>query len=179
MNVRSTSLRAVLALATIASTSAWAAGPQKAQIPGYLDARTGQFVAKPQVAAQTDLDPLAVGTYGGTLSLRINITLKSSVPADWPIHCTQSATVLDMTGTTVVNQKTVKATRSGSTATCTVNINYAWLINNTNAQVHTTYSVLTLGDSSVLENIDVYGTLAPIAVPANGQTTSRTVAVTL
>lgn len=179
MTVRSVSLCAAMSCAMLASAAASAAGPQKGHIPGFLDARTGQFVVQPQIAPQADADPLAVGTYSGTLSLRINISLKSSVPADWPIHCSQSSTVVDVTGISIVNQKTVKATRSGSTASCTVNINYAWLINNTNAQILTTYGVTTLGNSSVLENIDVFGSLAPIAVPANGQTNSRTVAVTL
>jgi len=178
MKVRSVSLLAALACA-LASASVGAAGPQKGQIPGFLDARTGQFVAQAAVSPHADVDPLAVGTYGGTLATRINITNKTAVPAPWVIYCTQYVSVVDPSGTIVVNQKTVKATRTGSTATCSPNINYSWTINNTNAIVSTQYYVFAQGDSSVMTEVSVNGNLPNIAVPANGQTTSRTVAVTL
>lgn len=179
MNVHRLSRHAAIACVLAASASAWAAGPQRPQIPGFLDARTGQFTAQAAVAPQADLDPLAVGTYGGLLALRINITNKTSIPADWVIYCTQYVTVVDPAGTVITNQKTVKATRTGSTAACVPNINYSWVINNTNAIVTTQYMVFTQGDSTVLSDVNVNGNLPNIAVPANGQTTSRTVAVTL
>lgn len=171
---------AALAGMAVATTSAWAAGPQKGLVPGFLDAKTGVFMTQVGSAPAGEIDPQALTTYTGTLSLKINITLKSSVPADWPIHCTQTATFLDVGGVLNYNSsKTVLATRSGSTATCTVNINYAWQFNGANSMIYTNYMVNTLGTSTVLEQIEALGNMSPITLPASGQTTARTVSVTL
>lgn len=177
--LRQASRAALLTLAAGAAASALAAGPQKGRIPGFLDARSGQFVAQVTPAVAGDIDPAAVGVYGGTLALRINITARTGVPAAWTIHCAQYVTVMDPTGLTITNAKLVKATRTGTTATCSPNINYSWAINNTNAIVAVQYAVFTEGDSSVLEEVQVNGGMPTIAVPPNGQTTSRTVDVTL
>lgn len=170
---------ALLLCAIAASGSAWAAGPQRGLVPGFLDAKSGTFVTSATLPAASDVEPLAQATYGGTLALKINITLKTGFPTSWPIHCSQVATVIDVGGLSYTNSKGVLATRNGSTATCQININYAWLLNGSGGSVSTYYMVTTIGESTSLEQIDATGTLAPITIPANGATTSRTVAVTL
>ena len=171
---------ALLLSAIAASGSAWAAGLQKGLVPGFLDAKSGTFVSSAMIpTAASEVDALAAATYTGTLALKINITLKTGFPTDWPIHCTQIASVIDTGGLTFSNTKTVLATRTGSTATCQVNLLYSWLLNSPNGNVYTNYMVGTLGQATVLEQIEATGTIAPIAIPANGAVTSRTVNVTL
>ena len=170
---------AVLAACFAAPAAAWAAGPGKGQIPGYLDARSGQFVATPNPSNAADFGPEAQAVYNGTFSLKFVITLKSGIPSDWPIHCTQTVSVIDVSGLNYTNSKTAIATRNGSTATCLVNVNYSWLLNSANDQVYTNFMVNTFGTNPTLEQVDMTGTLATITVPPSGQTTARTVNVTL
>ncbi|MEK8030806.1 hypothetical protein AACH06_08280 [Ideonella sp. DXS29W] len=173
-------VRALVLGAMAASGSAWAVGPQKGLVPGFLDAKTGSFIAATQPAVATGVEsPLA--TLGGTLALRFNITLKSSVPSDWKIQCSQVATAIDSGGLTFQNSKTVLATRSGSTATCQVNINYSWSLNGAGGFIHTNWTVMTLDSTLTNTLVDVLatGSMPSIEIPANGTVTSRTVSVTL
>jgi hypothetical protein len=179
MSYRRSLALAVLATCFAAPVASWAAGQAKGQIPGYLDVRSGQFVATPNPPFSADLGPDAQAVYSGTFSLKFVITLKSGIPSDWPIHCTQTVSVIDVSGLNYTSSKTAIATRNGSTATCLVNVNYSWLLNSASDQVYTNFMVNTFGTNPILEQVDATGTLAPITVPPNGQTTARTVNVTL
>jgi hypothetical protein len=170
---------ALLLSAVVASGSAWAAGPQKGLVPGFLDAKSGAFVTSAVPTVAPNLDAMVLATFGGTMSLKYVITLKSAIPADWKIHCMQIVTVVDTGGLTFQNSKTALATRNGNTASCLVNINYSWLLTGTEGSVHTMYSVQAEGTPAVVEDIMANGNLSVIGVPANGATTSRTVNVTL
>lgn len=157
-----------------------AAGPHPSSaIPGFLDPKTGAFTT--QLGAQTgsDLSNLAMATYNGNFILKFTITLKSGIPADWPIQCQGGVQPLDSSGLYYNDTKVVYATRSGNTATCSMSIYYAWSLADSDAQVTTSYYVSTYGTSTSLASRYAYGTLPRVTLPANNGTLSRNVNVTL
>jgi hypothetical protein len=168
---------ALLSSALLTAGSAWAAAPQKGMVPGFLDPKTGAFTA--QVGPQQPQGMVGeLATYTGTLTMKFNITLKSGIPADYQIQCTQGASVSDSVAT-YSESKTVVATRSGSTATCTVGIYYSWSLSSGSQVVSQTYSVDTYGagGSLVQRGSFVYGLF--VDMPANGGSSTRTFNVTL
>lgn len=171
---------ALLASFVFANGPAWAAGPQKGLVPGYFDAKTGTFVMTAMPAPVAEVEPQAQATYTGILSMKFVITIKSSIPQDWTIYCTQTASVIDVGGLAYTNNKVVAASRSGNTASCLINMPYSWLLNGAGGSVYSTYMVSAYASTTALSGMnDATGTLAPITIPANGATTSRTVNVTL
>ncbi len=146
-------------------------------IPGYLNPKTGTFTIVPEASAQPDL---VLATFGGTFSLRFTITIVSGGSSSAPITCSGQATTFIGSGanTSYFEIKTVKATRTGSTATCLVSIPYSWNANGTNS-VSLSYTVgLTDGSGSTISRISS-GSLAAFVQPANGSTTVREIRVTL
>jgi hypothetical protein len=179
-NRRVLSFLAVSTQLLAASGAAMAAGPQKGQLPGFLNPKTGVFTTQATPYAEGDFDTAAMQIYTGLLSLKFTISLKSSVPADWPIHCMQSASIVDISGLYYSDSKTVIATRSGNTATCTVNINYGWnLTSPPSTKVSVIYSVGSMGNSAVLSQLESTGTMPQLTLPANGGSSVRNVAITL
>jgi hypothetical protein len=170
---------ALLTSALLMAGAAWAAGPQKGGVPGFLDPKTGAFTAYVAPTQHAQTLGVEAATYTGTLVMKFNITLKSGIPTDAVINCTQNAIVSDPSGT-YSETKTYKATRTGNTATCSVSIPYSWVLSSGDQQISQTYSVLvygTPGSSLVLREASAYGTY--IDMPANGGTSTRTVNVTL
>jgi len=169
----------LLSGALLLAGTAWGASPQKGVVPGFLDPKTGAFttyMAPTQHAAASGAE---AATYTGTLVMKFNITLKSGIPTDAVINCTQNAIVSDPIGT-YSETKTYKATRTGNTATCSVSIPYSWVLSSGDQQISQTYSVVVYGTASsalVLREASSYGTY--VDMPANGGTSTRTVNVTL
>ncbi|MFZ5547613.1 MAG: hypothetical protein ACOZJX_02880 [Pseudomonadota bacterium] len=161
----------------VVGSGALAAGP-KGMLPGFLNPKTGVF-STPAVPSEGDFDTAAAQIYSGLLSLKFTVTLKSAVPADWPIHCTQSASVVDPSGLYYTDSKTVLAVRNGNTATCNVNINYAWNLTSPAVKVSAIYSVGAMSLSNALSHLETTGTLPQITIPANGGSSVRNVPVTL
>jgi hypothetical protein len=170
---------ALLSSALLMAGSAWAASPQKG-VPGFLDPKTGVFTAQATVPGAQGVNPDANAIYNGTLSVKINITLKSGFPVDSQLTCTQTASVFDAAGTYTAS-KTVRATRTGSTATCTVPIYYSWLLSSGDVTVAQNYfvSIVTSSDTGTLYQADAATLSATVALPPNGGTAAKTVAVTL
>ena len=135
---------ALLSSTLLTPGSAWAVAPQKGMVPGFLDPKTGAFTAQVGPAQHSPGMVGEAATYTGTLIMKFNITLKSGIPADYQIQCTQNATVSDSVAT-YSESKTVVATRSGSTATCTVGIYYSWSLSTGDQVVSQTYSIDTYG----------------------------------
>lgn len=162
----------------VVSNVALAAGP-KGMLPGFLNPKTGVFSTPAALPSEGDFDTAAAQLYSGLLSLKFTVTLKSAVPAEWPIHCTQSASVVDPSGLYYTDSKTVLATRSGNTATCTVNINYGWTLTSPAVKVSAIYSVGAMSPSNALTHLETTGTLPQITIPANGGSSVRNVPVTL
>lgn len=75
----------------------------------------------------------AATTFAGSWVFKVTITIKSTLPTSDAIACTATASVFDSNPNPPFNVFTsydevasVQATRSGSTATCTVTIPYSW-----------------------------------------------------
>lgn len=170
--------QALLASALLMAGSAWAAGPQKG-VPGFLDPKTGLFTT--HAAAQRDqgANPDANAVYNGTLTLKINITLKSGFPTDSEFMCTQNASVFDPAGVYLAN-KTVRAVRTGSTATCTVPVYYSWLLSSPDQEISQTYTVTIVSNTGgTLYQATAASESGSVEMPANGGTVTKTVSVTL
>lgn len=147
-----------------------------AGILGYLDPKTGAF--KP-VAQAGEAPALGFTTVNGEFEFKISVTIKSSISTTTSLLCESHVSTFD-TGGGVSHTETaiVAASRSGSTATCTVVIPYAWALATASTDsVSLDYSVIA-GSATTPSRISTH-TLAPIKVPANGMTTVETVAVTI
>jgi hypothetical protein len=162
----------------VVGNGALAADP-KGKLPGFLNPKTGIFSTPAALPSEGDFDTAAAQIYTGLLSLKFTVTLKSAVPADWPIHCTQTASVVDPSGLYYTDSKTVMATRNGNIASCTVNINYGWNLTSPTVKVSAIYSVGALSNSNTMTHLETTGTLPQITIPANGGSSVRNVPVTL
>jgi hypothetical protein len=150
-------------------------------IPGVLNPKTGAFTVIPQAAQDASLAAAEVVTYTGTFSMRFNITIKSGGNPTAGIVCDGNVSTFVAGGpyTSYNESKTVKATRTGSTATCLVSIPYAWVLTLGNNQVNMSYVVsLTDGTGLILSRSSI-ASLATFPMPATGSTTTKTIDVTL
>jgi hypothetical protein len=136
-------------------------------ILGYLNPRTHIF--SPLMQSLVAESKSAAAT--GTLQFEYTITVKSPVPSGG-ITCSAEATVFTSTGADYIETAGVAATISGSTATCTVVIPYSWAGATSSDSVMLSYNVFGSNGVRVSD-----GSLATIAVPANG--TTKTIAAKL
>lgn len=141
------------------------------------------------VEDNVDLALASLATFGGTFTFKITITIKSTNLGSDTIECAASASVNDISTTTGVSSGTyietasVTATRSGSTATCTVNIPYSWGLANASTDIvgldyviiATNFTTGSFGQPG-RNNSHI---LASTKVPANGTTTTITAAATI
>ena len=155
-------------------------------VPRHLT--SGTTMPKP-TAVEDNLDfaQAALTTFGGTFTFKITITIKSTNLGTDTIECSANADVVDFNTTTGVNsgsyieEAAVAATRSGSTATCTVNIPYSWgLANGSTDIVGLSYSIYAFNTTANgLPIRDNGHSLPNMHVPANGTTTTINVAATI
>jgi hypothetical protein len=149
---------------------------------GYFDYSTGAFRLVGPMTEDFNSDSLAATTpQTGTVTVNFTITIKSVIPANYLISCGVSAIVTEVSiaGVNIISEDAaVAATRTGSTAKCTVTIPYSWaLLNPSTARLSLNY---TLGASKataatgLLSRLSL-GTIANIAAPASGSTTTQTV----
>ena len=160
---------------------------QSRALPGHFN----NGAAKPTPNA-IDNNPEAgqasLTTFGGTFVFKITITIKSTNLSTDTIACTAGVDLIDENPTTFVvtgvweEVAAVAATKSGSTATCTVTIPYSWsLANGSTDTVNLDYGIEAPapGSSSPLpERLNTHS-LPSMKVPANGTTTNVTVAATI
>jgi len=152
-------------------------------IRGYLDPQTGVFHALPQ-PVQPDGEPPATSTFGGKLVFNFTITVSSTIASSLKIACAATASLEDITTLNFISETAeVTATRTGSTATCTVTIPYSWnLGSSTTDKVTLTYSIIAPVEatgSSVLPSRISSQSIGTISVPANGATTTETITATI
>jgi len=151
-------------------------------IPGYLDARGGFHVLLPAIDENAIQD--AVTTFTGIIVVNFTITISSTIPTTDKISCLASASVFD-TGSTGSIQETaaVAATRTGATATCKVTIPYSWpLVSGSTDQVQLTYEISAPGLFTATNGLPLRTStqsIAHIAVPKSGTTTTETVVATI
>jgi len=164
-------------LSTFAQTSA-----ASHKIPGTFDPKTSLFAPTPAVMA-TDASAAAAVTFGGKLVFNFTITVTSAIPTTDVISCTASASVLDLgAGILILEEAAVKATRTATTATCSVTIPYSWsLVTATTDKMSLTYVINGTGTSAttVLPSRLSSQGLGSFAIPANGTTSTFTVKATI
>jgi hypothetical protein len=167
---------------------------------GQIGARNPRSVPRHLTAGTTNPAPMVVEdnldlalasltTFGGTFTFKITITVKSTNLGSDTIVCGAGTVVDDVNTTTGLfsgfynEEASVLATRSGSTATCTVNIPYSWgLANGSTDTVALFYTIdattQTAGSFGQPSRVNTHD-LASIKVPANGTTTTINAAATI
>lgn len=113
-------------------------------------------------------------TVTGKLTLKLTVTVVSTISTSTPIQCNLQATVSGVTSTgqvdSVVEDDTVTATRSGATAVCELAIPYQWILFGTADMVSLSYSISATNGSADGRTSQV--SFDAIAVPKSGATTS-------
>jgi hypothetical protein len=152
-------------------------------ILGYLDARTGAF--KPIVQPTTVEDEqaaaaAAISPTTGKFVFNFTINVVSSLPTNEVIVCSATANVFDITSvTTITEEASVLASRSGSKATCTVTIPYSWPLSTASQdKVGLGFSVAASSTTGVLGRLSNHS-LPSIKVPSSGATTTQTLNATI
>jgi hypothetical protein len=177
-------LLAACVLGLAASAFAQVQNRQSPGILGYLDPKTGAFHTLP-VPDSDSAEALTTTTVGGTIIVKFTITVKATIAATAKIACSVSAEVIDnitAAPAVILEEAAALATRSGTTATCTVTIPYSWnLATATSDKVTLSYVLSAPAEATVTtaypQRLSSQG-IATIAVPANGATTNETVTAT-
>jgi hypothetical protein len=172
---------------------AWLASPAGAQegvhprtakgVLGYLDPATGAFRPVTHSAPDSDTTAATTGPSYGKLVFNFTITIQSSIPTSSPITCTAIAETIE-TNTTTYQEKTfmedatVPATRSGSTATCSVPVPYSWNLSTPASDAMDLSFYVEAGSSASASRLSEQS-LTTIKIPGNGATTTEAVKVTL
>ena len=139
--------------------------------------RLGEAPALQIVGTPPPATSAAYGSRSGTLLYKITITVKSLIPSTQKIYCIASANAYGMQSNN--EQVSKAATRSGSTATCTLSIPYAWVgVDGTSGMITSSITIYT--GSTETTGRYANRTLEPISpLPANGTTKTVNVAMTL
>src|SRR5258708_10552809 len=93
-------------------------GSTKPGILGYLDHQTGAFHPVPS-GVEEGPDAAALTTFGGTITITLTITLKTTALTN--ITCSEEVSVIDAAATSprfFVESASVTATGTGATPTC-------------------------------------------------------------
>ena len=152
-------------------------------IPGTFDPKTRLFTPTPAVVA-SDASPAAAATiFGGKLVFNATITVASALPATDVITCSADADVVDTgAGIVFVEEATYKATRTGTTATCTVTIPYSWsLVSASTDRMSLSFVISGTGTTATTalpSRLSSQG-LGSFAIPANGTTSTFTLKATI
>ena len=167
------------------SVSLWG---QKSTAPhgirGYLDPQTGVFHALPAVPTDDDEDASRVTTFGGKFVVNFTITVDSTIASTTKIGCNVNADLADSTNFITEEAGTAVSRGSGTTVTCSVTIPYSWKLSTSSTDmVSLTYTITSPTEISAATaeyplRISSQS-IATIKVPANGATTTETVAATI
>jgi hypothetical protein len=181
--MRITKLLLICMCCVIAAPAVWgqmANSPSKPGILGYLDPRTGAFRPVPS-GAEEGPDAAALTTFGGTITVTLTITLKTTGLTN--ITCSEEVSVLDALTTSArffAESDTVAATGTGATRTCKLVIPYSWaLATQASDSMSTSYAVFGITSTGLPQRTSSLSPLDTRKVPANGTTTALTAAVTL
>jgi hypothetical protein len=119
----------------------------------------------------------AYTVFNGTLTLKMTISIVSNISTATPVQCAFNITVFGASDSVEEND-TVTATRSGSTAVCTLVVPYTWhLYTASGDQVNLSYSATAKDDND--NGRFTTNSLGPIGVPANGSNQSFSVGAKL
>lgn len=167
----------------VMSASLWGQSTAPRGIRGYLDPQTGAFHALPAVQADDD-DASRVTTSGGKLVVNFTITVDSTIASTTKIGCNVTALVEGEVNEIEEQAGTAVTRGSATTVACSVTIPYSWKLSTpTTDMVSLTYTITSPTEISTatLEYPLRISTqsIATIKVPANGATTTETVAATI
>src|SRR5262249_31793241 len=122
-------------------------------------------------------------TFAGKFVFKFTITVNATIASTAKIVCNAAAAVDDVNGTSFnifTEEASALATRSGTTATCTVNIPYSWkLASGSTDMVSLSYFLSAPAEPGAVT--DLYpsrqssASLTSIKVPLNGATTTETI----
>lgn len=166
-------------LGVVASGYAQTAEDQKPTF-GYMD-KSGMF--HPLNRPIRDAETASITPTTGKFVFNATLTISPGLPTNAVIVCTVAGGVADATSGVFSNSVSVTATRSGSTATCTLNMPYSWDLASPSADVVrldfvATAIVGTLGSQNFYEETFTAPAITS-KVPANGATTTETVTSTI
>ena len=179
---------AVLAFALVSGSChlLFSQDANKPGILGYLDPQTGAFRPIGQKAPQTTAASPAPTT--GTLVVNITITIQSSIPANANITCSVQGSVNETVSVNpyeynfMSESASTTATRSGSSASCSLTIPYSWILSTpARDMVNVSYTISAFGTGVTPTLSSRYSTagIATVGVPANGTTTTENLAATI
>lgn len=172
-----------IAFAGAALSAQTAAGKK---IFGYQDS-SGTFHAMGRAVP----DATTTAATAGTIQVTLNITVKSTFPAGTvrSIGCAVDVDVMAMSTTAAITNYMeaayVNATGSGTTYSCTMKIPYSWILPSSAMQkslvgsytVHVNNTALSAGPAVL--RLSQGDFLSTSTIPANGSTSTYTVAVTI
>lgn len=164
----------------VAVPATWGQAAESRATPGvlgYLDPHTGAFRAVP-AAPEQDAELAAATLFGGTVTVAITITVKTTALTNFTCNATVSA--FDAGATIFTESNTVAATGTGTTRSCKLSIPYSWgLATQSTDNMSTSYEVLgSTGATGLPQRISTRSPLDTRKVPANGAITALTAAVT-
>jgi uncharacterized Zn-finger protein len=144
----------------------------------YYDPQARVLIALP-MADNAAVEPPAVTTFTGTLVFNFTVTLKANISSTAKIQCTATASLLDAsTANEIVEQDTVLATRSGTTATCSPTINYSWNLGSGSTDKISLGWIISAPSeastsSALPSRVSEQLNFASISVPVTGTTTTE------
>jgi hypothetical protein len=155
---------------------------KKTAVFGYMDPQTGLFHS----LARTPLSPeeaAAITPTTGKFVFNVTITVNSALSTKAVIGCEVAGGVADLTTGEFSNVVAVTATRTGTTAKCTLTVPYSW-------DLATPAKDTVAFDLSVSATVGTFGSAtfynesftAPevtMKVPANGTTTTQDISTTI
>lgn len=150
--------------------------------PGIDAARAAALRALKASDISPDTLPPAASFITGKFNFTVTIHVNPGIPTTSKIFCSASAVTTDASNFFFDDGAAV-ATRSGSTATCTLTLFYGWFLaaaatDKVAMGVVVTSSIGALG-TPPYETLESTSSLAPIAVPASGATTAVNVTTSI
>jgi len=167
MNSKALLWAGLVGLACAISASAEETKSPAPSVIGFLDPQTGALLPLMATTSSPEVIAAASTAVTGTLKITGTITLITAIPTTVPVQCSATAIVVGDANGPISDLVSSTATRSGSTATCTLLIPYEWILQTLTDKVTLSVSVSALTRVHTRQ-------LATFTVPANGVTTSFT-----
>jgi hypothetical protein len=157
---------------------------------GYFDSATGSFTP---LRPEQDPEAPAITPTTGTLVFNFTVSAKTAIPKNGLVTCSADASVFDSSGFTATENVTgIAKLVSGTTYSCALKIPYSWLLASAGTDTISLTVDAAIGDGLQITATNGTGTvvtptsvrdssqaIGTIKVPANGATTTETVAITL
>jgi len=142
--VRNVTIFAALLTLLLLTASMAAQDSTRSPIPivyGRLIPRTFEMPPVIDGIGSDDTDvPPPLTTFTGKFVVTFTITISSAVPTSTTIACNVGVIVIDAAGD-ISDSLATTATRSGSTATCSVTLPYSWAVSAQSDTVYVSYDV--------------------------------------